>query len=199
MLFFPSIYVETMLTGFQFFILLLSILLITAAGNIFNDIQDIKVDLINEPQKVIVSKFVTVENAKRWYKITNTSGIVLGIALCLKIEKPTYSFFFIGAALLLYYYSIKLKSKPFIGNLVISILIAFSILILGIFEIDFSVKNEAVSSRFSVANSSRKAIVVSIPSFSAFEILSCVLINCSKNCLGDFSGSVSVWIFLLYN
>ena len=142
LLFFPSFYVETMLTGFQFFILLLSILLITAAGNIFNDIQDIKADLINEPQKVIVSKFVTVENAKRWYKITNTSGIVLGIALCLKIEKPTYSFFFIGAALLLYYYSIKLKSKPFIGNLVISFLIAFSILILGIFEIDFSVKNE---------------------------------------------------------
>ena len=89
-----------------------------------------------------VSKLITVEKAKRWYKITNTSGIVLGIALCLKIEKLTYSFFFIGAALLLYYYSIKLKSKPFIGNLVISFLIAFSILILGIFEIDFSIKNE---------------------------------------------------------
>ena len=141
LLFFPSFYLETKLADFQFFQLLLSILLIAAAGYIINDIVDIKADLINKPQKVIVSKIITIEKATHWYKITNTIGIFLGIVLCLKIGKPSYSFFFIGGALLLYYYSINLKSKPLVGNLIVAFLISLSILILGLFEIDFSSKN----------------------------------------------------------
>tara|TARA_R110001583_G_scaffold21479_2_gene81635 strand:+ start:9790 stop:10698 length:909 start_codon:yes stop_codon:yes gene_type:complete len=139
--FFPSFYVETILSTFQFLILLFSVLFITAAGYIINDIYDVKADEINKPTKVIVSKIITFEKAKQYYKITNSIGIILGILVCLSIRKPTYSFIFIGTAFLLYYYSKILKGKPLIGNFMVSILVALSVFILPIFSIDFSINN----------------------------------------------------------
>lgn len=140
--FFPSFNLETTLSTFHFLVLLFSVLFITAAGYIINDIFDISADKINKPNKVIISNIVSVEQAKHWYKITNTIGIVLGVLICLKISKPTYSFIFIGTSLLLYYYSKYLKGKPFIGNLIVSFLIALSVIILPIFDVDFSTKSK---------------------------------------------------------
>ena len=140
---FPSLQIHTLLSAFQFSILLISVLFITAAGYIINDVFDIKADLINKPKKVIVSKLITVEQARSWYKITNVVGIVLGVLLCLNIEKPTYSFIFIGTSLLLYFYSKKFKSLPFIGNLIVAFLVSSSIFIIAIFELLYPFENPA--------------------------------------------------------
>ena len=140
---FTALNIATKLTLTQFIFLLLSVLFITAAGNIINNIYDIKSDTINKPNKVIVGKKITIETAKQWYKITNALGLILGIALCLNVEKPSYSFIFIATALLLYYYSKKLKSLPIIGNIVVSFLIAICVLILPFFDIDFSIKSSS--------------------------------------------------------
>lgn len=138
---FPSLQIHTLLSTFQFSILLIAVLLITAAGYIINDIFDVKADIINKPNKVIVSKLITIEKATSWYKITNVVGIVLGILLCLHIEKPTYSFIFIGTSLLLYFYSKKYKAMPFIGNLIVAFLVSTSIFIIAIFELYYPFEN----------------------------------------------------------
>jgi 4-hydroxybenzoate polyprenyltransferase len=117
------------------------VVLIAAAGYIINDIEDLKADLVNKPDKVVISKIITTEKAKRYYLILNTFGIVCGLGLCLNIQKPSYSFFFIGTSLLLYYYSKKLKSKALIGNISISLLTAVSILLLALFDIDQALQN----------------------------------------------------------
>lgn len=131
---------NTNLSVFQFVILVLSLILITAAGYIINDIFDLKSDLVNKPQKVIVDKHFSVETAKRIYLITNTLGIVLGIWLSLSVQKPTYSFIFIGASLLLYFYSKTLKSKPLIGNITVSFLVALSTIMLCFFDLNFTIQ-----------------------------------------------------------
>lgn len=137
---FKTLHVKLIITDFQFFNLLISVIAITAAGYIINDIFDIKADEINKPQKVIVSKSISIEKAKRWYQFTNAAGLISGIGLCLKIEKPTYSFIFIGGALLLYYYAKIFKGKPVIGNVIISFLVSFSLFIIPLFTLNFSVK-----------------------------------------------------------
>ncbi len=139
--FFSTLQIQIKLSVVDFLLLLLSVLAITAAGYIINDIFDVKTDLINKPTKVIVSQKISLETAKQWYKTTNTVGIVLGIALCIKISKPTHSFIFIVISLLLYYYSKKIKTTPFIGNFLVSLLIAFSVLIFPLFEIELIAKN----------------------------------------------------------
>jgi len=142
-LFFSSFNTITNLSVFQFFILVGAILLITAAGYIINDITDLKTDAINKPNKVIVTNFYSIERAQHFYLIANTLGIVLGIGLSLSVQKPTYSFIFIGASLLLYFYSKILKLKPLIGNITVSFLIAFSIITLGLFELNFAIQNNS--------------------------------------------------------
>jgi len=135
LIFFNRFLTETNLTTLQFSILVSAIILVTAAGYIINDVFDIKTDLVNKPKKVIVSKIFSIEDAKRYYLITNCLGITLGIGLSLNIQKPPYALFFIGAPLLLYYYSKKLKGIPLIGNISVSILIAISILIIALFDV----------------------------------------------------------------
>lgn len=139
---FSAFELKTNLTDFQFIILLLSLILIMAAGYIINDILDLKSDLINKPQKVIVSNQFSVEAVQQQHLITNTLGIVMGIWLSLSVEKPTYSFIFIGASLLLYFYSKKLKSMPLIGNIAVSFLVALSVIILLLFDLNFTIQNE---------------------------------------------------------
>jgi len=120
-----------------------AILLVTSAGYIFNDIVDLKTDLLNKPHKVTVANFFTVESTQRLYLITNTLGIVLGIGLSLSVQKPSFSFIFIGASLLLYFYSKKLKSKPLIGNITISFLVAMSIISLCLFDLNYTIQNNS--------------------------------------------------------
>ena len=148
-LFFPHFTIASNLTNFQFFILLTAIISITAAGYIINDILDIETDRINKPIKVIISMFFTEEIAKKWYLYLNTLGIFLGVFISLKIQKPTLSFIFIGAALLLYYYSKKLKSLPLIGNITVSFLVTINVLILLIFDLNSSIKDHDYNLVFS--------------------------------------------------
>jgi 4-hydroxybenzoate polyprenyltransferase len=140
-IFFETFPVATNLSTVQFIILLFSVLFISAAGNIINDIFDIQSDLINKPTEVIISKFISEEGAKKLYLYINTVGLVLGISLCLNIQKPSLSFIFIGASLLLYFYSKKIKGQAFIGNISVSFLIAIMVLLLVIFDLDFTVQN----------------------------------------------------------
>lgn len=142
LLLFPSFAIATKLSLFSFFILLISMVLITAASDIIQAIESIISDKINTPRKLIISKIISKEKAIQWYKITNTLGIITGILFCLKIEKPTLTFIFIGMAFLYYFYAKKLKYKPIIKNLTIAFLMGFTIFILAIFEFNFSIKTE---------------------------------------------------------
>jgi len=133
--FFNAFKVQTQLTALQFIILLVAIILITAAGYIINDIFDLKSDQINKPHKVIVDKHFSIIAAKKFYLFCNVLGIILGVAISLNVQQPSLAFIFLGTSLLLYFYSKNLKSKPFIGNLIVSFLIVLSILTLAIFDL----------------------------------------------------------------
>ena len=139
---FPTFEITTNMSVFQFVTLLFSLILITGAGYVINDLFDLKSDLINKPKKVIVTKHFSVESTQHLYLIVNTLGIVLGIGLSLSIQKPSYSFIFMGASLLLYFYSKTLKSKPLIGNIAVSFLVAFSIITLCLFDLNFEIHSE---------------------------------------------------------
>ena len=133
---FPSFNIVSNLSLLQFILLLVSLICITAAGYIINDIFDLKSDLINKPEKVFVGTYFSEEKSQRLYKWINFIGIITGIGLALNLNKPSFSLIFIGTSILLYYYSKKLKPKPLIGNLLVSFLISLCILILLILDIN---------------------------------------------------------------
>ncbi|MCF6279611.1 MAG: geranylgeranylglycerol-phosphate geranylgeranyltransferase [Flavobacteriaceae bacterium] len=126
---------QTTLSNSLFYLLVFTTVCITASGYIINDIIDLKVDLINKPKKVIIDTKISIISAKKIYLLFIIIGNLVGIYMSTKIDKPIYSLYFIGITLILYLYSKLLKGKVLIGNVVVSLLLSFSILIFLIFDV----------------------------------------------------------------
>jgi 4-hydroxybenzoate polyprenyltransferase len=140
-LLFPSLNTATNLTTVQFLLLWLAIIFITAAGYMINDINDVNTDIINKPNAIIVGKFISIKKTKSWYFFINGIGVFLGIIFSLNIREPYFILIFMGTSLLLNWYSKYLKSKPFIGNFLIAFLVAFSMLLIAILDINYQIEN----------------------------------------------------------
>jgi len=132
---FVPLKINLALSDFQFSLLVLSTLFIAAAGNIINDIYDVKIDKINKPEKVIIGKKITEAKANKLYIFLNIVGVVLGFYIANSIDKPSFAAIFIIISALLYIYSSQLKGVLFFGNLIISLLVAISLLIMVVFDI----------------------------------------------------------------
>lgn len=113
---------------FKFAGLVLSMVLITAAGYIINDYYDIKIDIVNKPQQVIVGRIITRRYALLWYFLFNFMALILVFI----ISKKLFILYFFST-FLLWYYSNHLKRKFLIGNISIAILTALSTSIPGIY------------------------------------------------------------------
>lgn len=121
---------------FDFILLLISILTITAAGYIINDVFDIETDKINKPKKVFIGKTISKKDAFYYYYSLNFIGLFVGLYLSISNKIIVSYLIFIITAILLYAYSKKLKKIAIIGNLIISLLIALTIITLYIFEVN---------------------------------------------------------------
>lgn len=123
------------LDNFHFSILVLSTVLIALAGYIINDLNDVKGDIINKPQKIFVGKLVTKQRADNLFLSLNFIGLLLGYYLSYSIDKISFFAIFIIASLLSYLYSIKLKKMLLIKNLIVAFLVFLSIFIVGLYDI----------------------------------------------------------------
>ncbi len=123
------------LKPFDFAILILATLLIAAGGYIINDIYDIETDHINRPDKVIINKYISEEKALMAFIILNVIGVGLGFYLSDGLGKSGLASVFVLASALLYIYSSYLKRLFLVGNIAISLVVALSILLVGIFEV----------------------------------------------------------------
>jgi len=123
------------LSHFEFALLVLATVFIAAAGNIINDIYDVEIDKINKPKKVIVGKYISEGIAYNLFIAFNIIGVGLGFYLAKQIEEDVFFGFFIVTSALLYLYASFLKSMILIGNIIISLLVAFSLVIVGLFDL----------------------------------------------------------------
>jgi 4-hydroxybenzoate polyprenyltransferase len=101
-----------------------STVIIAAAGYIINDYYDVKIDLINKPERVVVGRGVSRRYAILLHSVMSITGIFLGLILNWKIG--AINFF---SVFMLWLYSNLLKRMPFVGNFVVAFLTAGSIAI----------------------------------------------------------------------
>ena len=137
---------QTILSNSLFFLLVFATITITASGYVINDIIDLKTDLINKPNKVIVSNKISISNVKKLYIILTVVGILTGIYLAFIIGRPYLSLYFIIVSLLLFIYSKFLKGRILIGNMIVSLLLAFSIFIVLIFDTALPINMRQINS-----------------------------------------------------
>ena len=123
------------LNDFGFGLLVLSTLCIAAAGNIINDIYDVETDLVNHPDRVLIGNSISEKKAFSLYIILTMVGVGLGFYLSNLVGRSGFSALFVIISALLYIYATYLKQTTLIGNIVISLLVAMSLLIVGLFEL----------------------------------------------------------------
>ncbi|WP_262916861.1 geranylgeranylglycerol-phosphate geranylgeranyltransferase [Aestuariivivens insulae] len=127
--------VQVSLNTFSISLLILATVFIAAAGNIINDIYDIETDTINKPNKLIVGKHITEQTAFNCFIALNLIGVGLGFYVSHLVGKNAFFALFVIISALLYVYASYLKRLFLIGNIIISLLVSLSILIVGIFEL----------------------------------------------------------------
>ena len=127
--------VDVTLSIFEFGLLVIATICIAAAGNIINDIYDIEIDRINKPNKVLVGKSISESTANRLFIIFNVIGVGFGFYISNIIGRPGFAAIFIAFSALLYIYASYLKGILIIGNLVVSFLVAMSLIIVPLFDL----------------------------------------------------------------
>ncbi|MBT8386761.1 MAG: UbiA family prenyltransferase [Ignavibacteria bacterium] len=88
-----------------------------SAGNIINDIKDIKIDEVNHPKRPLITGKITVSQAKAEY----VSLSFIALLLSFFINLPALVIV-LSATVLLLLYSYYFKMIPILGNLIVSIL-----------------------------------------------------------------------------
>ncbi|MFE3868242.1 geranylgeranylglycerol-phosphate geranylgeranyltransferase [Flavobacterium sp. LS2P90] len=123
------------LADWQYLLLVLSTVLIAAGGYVINNIVDQNTDNDNKPKDVVVGKSISEAKAYNIYVVLNCVGVGIGFYLSNVIMKPGFASIFILIAATLYLYATSLKQMVLIGNIVVALLLAFSVVIIGIFDL----------------------------------------------------------------
>lgn len=132
---FDSFGISITLNGLGFSLLVAATICIAAAGNVINDIYDLQTDKINKAEKVLIGTKISLNTAYTYYIVLSIAGVGLGFYLSNIIGKPGFSAVFIVISALLYLYATYLKTILLVGNIVISMLVAFSIIIVGLYDL----------------------------------------------------------------
>lgn len=122
-------------THLLFFLMAGATVLVMAGGYIINDLYDVATDRINRPEKQIIGYTYTPQSAsKLYYILTGTGWVFAGLASFLMGRHEPVLIVVLCTGLL-YFYSVRYKRQPLIGNLVISLLGAMLIGIIWLTEL----------------------------------------------------------------
>ncbi|MBS1946185.1 MAG: geranylgeranylglycerol-phosphate geranylgeranyltransferase [Bacteroidetes bacterium] len=151
-LFYYAVLLPSYLTKFQglqnylppplFFLLCFSSVLIAAAGYIINDYFDLNIDRVNKPDKLIIEKMIKRRWAIIWHWLLSGSGIIIGFYISWKLRNIFVGTSHVVTVVLLWFYSTTFKRKLLIGNIVISLLTAWVIMVLYLCEFRVHLLND---------------------------------------------------------
>ncbi|ULQ57568.1 geranylgeranylglycerol-phosphate geranylgeranyltransferase [Flavihumibacter rivuli] len=131
--------------------LVLSSVCIAAAGYIINDYFDLNIDQVNKPDAIVVQRYIRRRWAIVWHLVLSLTGVVLAFYISWRLGNPVIGLANFACVLLLWFYSTTLKKQLLIGNVVISLLTAWVILV--IYFAEFSVFRLTLPGYTSIINS----------------------------------------------
>jgi 4-hydroxybenzoate polyprenyltransferase len=121
----------------HFIFLVLASLMIAAAGYIINDYFDINIDEVNKPEKMVVDKVISRRWAIAWHFMLNSAGLLFSILAFPFLQKWYLILANMLCMTLLWFYSTNFKRQLLIGNIIISLLTAWTILIVFFSKVHF--------------------------------------------------------------
>ena len=139
------------LDGYRLLLIIISSVLIAAAGYIINDYFDINIDLVNKPQKNVVDRVMSRRWAMLWHMVLSMAGIVIGFYVDYLSHHFLLGISNVICVFILFVYSMTFKKRMLIGNVLISLLTGWVVFVIGIYAVaDYLFANEnyhAITSR----------------------------------------------------
>lgn len=117
-----------------FLLLTLSTILIAAAGYIINDYFDIKIDVINKPEKVVLERAITLKTAILFHSILNIIALLLAAIVAGRAHHYEWLLLQFSCTVLLWFYSTHFKRQFVIGNFVVALLASLTVIVLVIYK-----------------------------------------------------------------
>jgi len=125
----------------QFIFLVLASVCIAAAGYIINDYFDLNIDQVNKPGKVVVGVIINRRWVIFWHMFLSLLGLFFTVS-ALPISEYWYLVLAnFASIILLWFYSTNLKKQLLIGNVLISLLTAWVILIIFFSKYPLRIRN----------------------------------------------------------
>jgi 4-hydroxybenzoate polyprenyltransferase len=121
--------------NFQFFLLVVSTVFITAGGYVINDYFDIRTDRVNRPNEVLIGTSIKRRVAMALHSVLNVVAIFIAFGLSIEIGYWEFGLLFVSMTGLLWYYSTHYKRQFLIGNLIVSFLTAIVPFVVLMYEI----------------------------------------------------------------
>lgn len=122
-------------------VLSFSTVLIATAGYMINDYFDIGIDAINKPGRVTIEKIFKRRTIIFWHVLLNIIGLALASYIAFQILLLRFALIQLLCIVLLVFYSTTFKRKLIIGNFVISILSALTLVTMAVYEPNFELFN----------------------------------------------------------
>jgi 4-hydroxybenzoate polyprenyltransferase len=173
--------IQLQLSHVDFFLLIVSTVLIAAAGYIINDYFDVKTDRINKPQKLYIDNGVK----RRVAIVIHTIFNVLGFILAAYVAHKANNIFLCGIQFIcitaLWFYSTHLKRQVLNGNILVAILSAMVPLQILFFEMPL------LNNKFLESIKSFSFLYLSVCSFALFAFLLSLIREIIKD-IEDYKG-----------
>jgi 4-hydroxybenzoate polyprenyltransferase len=121
-----------------FYLLVTASVCIAAAGYIINDYFDLNIDLVNKPSKLIIEKYIN----RRWAIVLHLCLSFIGFSISAYVGYRLKNIYIPFCNLLaiagLWFYSTTFKRKLLFGNVLISLLTAWVILVITVAEFNLN-------------------------------------------------------------
>jgi 4-hydroxybenzoate polyprenyltransferase len=179
---------ELQMDHVRFMLLVVSALLITAAGYVINDYFDTRTDMLNRPGTVVVGKQVSRRSAMLLHVVLNVGGVGLGIYLSLWVGILSLCVAYLLAAGLLWFYSTTYKRQFLIGNIIVAIFTGMVPFIVVLFEVPLL--NDTYRSILLENHMNFNNIVAWVGGFSYFAFLSTLIREIIKD-VEDYEGDLA--------
>lgn len=118
----------------HFIFLVLSVLIIAAAGYIINDYFDVNIDMVNKPDEVIINNYFKAKTVYRAYFILNSIALALAFYISSKVGILALFLIFPVTIGVLWFYSTTYKKQLLVGNILVSVLIAMVPILVALYE-----------------------------------------------------------------
>ena len=104
----------------NYLLISIAFLSITAAGNVHNDLCDVVSDRLNKPDHQVIGHAISTFSGWKILIALFTVGFISILVLSISFSRFIFLGYYLGFAILLYLYNVRLKCIPLLGNIVVA-------------------------------------------------------------------------------